>query len=249
MPQVVGGAEPFSAQGGDAAVLVLHGFTGSPYSVRPLAQAFAAAGFTVELPRLPGHGTSPDDMLSYRWDDWTAAVDAAYLELAGRSRRVVVAGLSMGGSLATWLAAEHPEVAGVVLVNPLIDVTTDAVRATWSALRDSAEPFVPGIGSDIAAEGVEEGAYPLVPVPGLLSLYQGVEDLMPRLPSLRPPVLLLSSPQDHVVEPASADHLEQHAGSAVTRVSLERSYHVATLDLDRELLEREAVAFARRVTG
>lgn len=249
MPEVVAGAEPFSAAGGPDGVLVLHGFTGSPYSMRPLAEAFAAAGFTVELPRLPGHGTSPQDMAGYRFDDWTAAVEAAYADLAARCSKVVVAGLSMGGTLALWLAAEHPEIAGAVLVNPLVDVTTEGTRAMLAGLRGTDEPFVPGIGSDIAAEGVEEGAYPLTPVAGLVSLLEGAGALMPRLPGLRPPLLLLSSPQDHVVEPASSDHLAAHAGSPVQRVLLTRSYHVATLDLDRELLEREAVAFAQRVTG
>lgn len=242
-------SEPYSAVGGADSVLVLHGFTGNPGSMRPLAEAFAAAGFTVELPRLPGHGTTPEDMARYRYDDWARAAHEAFHELAGRSQSVVVAGLSMGGTLTLQLGAEHPEIAGLVVVNPLVDATTDAVRQTREALAGVTEEFLPGIGSDIAAEGVEEGAYDRLPVQGLLSLYEGTEALMPRLTSLRPPVLLLASPQDHVVEPASADWLEQHAGSEVTRVVLERSFHVATLDLDRELLEREAVAFAQRVTA
>lgn len=249
MPEVVAGAEPYSAAGGAVGVLVLHGFTGSPFSMRPLAEAFAAAGSTVELPRLPGHGTSVEDMAGYRFDDWAAAADSAYADLAARCDRVVVAGLSMGGTLALQLAADHPQIAGAVLVNPLVDVTTEGTRGMRAGLQAAAEPFVPGIGSDIAAEGVEEGAYPLVPVAGLLSLLDGAAALMPRLPSLRPPLLLLSSPEDHVVEPASSDHLEAHAGSAVRRVLLPRSFHVATLDLDAALIEREAVAFARDVTA
>ena len=96
-------------------------------------------------------------------------------------------------------------------------MTTEGTRGMREGLQATPEPYVPGIGSDIAAEGVEEGAYPLVPVAGLLSLLDGAEALMPRLATLRPPLLLLSSPQDHVVEPASADHLAAHAGSPVRR--------------------------------
>ncbi len=144
---------------------------------------------------------------------------------------------------------EHPGIAGAVLVDPLVDVTTDVTRGMLEALRAPAEPFVPGIGSDIAAEGVEEGAYPLTPVGGLVSLLEGAAVLMPRPAGLRPPVLLLSSPQDHVVEPASSDNLEARSGGPVRRVPLPNSFHVATLDLDREVLEREAVAFVRQVTG
>src|SRR3954464_14582979 len=114
---VLPGAEPFTADGGPHGVLVLHGFTGNPQSMRGLAEAFAAAGYAVELPRLPGHGTSVDDMATTTFADWSAAVERAYDDLAGRCERVVVAGLSMGGTLAAWLAARHPEIAGLVVIN------------------------------------------------------------------------------------------------------------------------------------
>lgn len=99
------GAEPFSAAGTNGhGVLVCHGFTGNPQSMRGLATAFAAAGFTVELPLWPGHGTSIDDMLETSWDDWSVAAETAFAELSSRCTSVVVAGLSMGGTLAAWLA-------------------------------------------------------------------------------------------------------------------------------------------------
>ena len=118
---LLAGAEPFSASGGEHGVLVCHGFTGNPQSMRGLAQAFAGAGFTVELPLWPGHGTSIDDMLETRWEDWSSAAELAFSELESRCSKVVVAGLSMGGTLATWLAARHPEVAGLVAINPAIE--------------------------------------------------------------------------------------------------------------------------------
>src|SRR5262249_42976534 len=117
---VMPGAEPWSAAGGPNGVLVLHGFTGNPQSMRPLAEAFAAAGFAVDLPLLPGHGTAVEDMVPTRWADWSGAADKAYSDLAARSDKVVVAGLSMGGTLTAWLAARHPEIAGIVLVNALV---------------------------------------------------------------------------------------------------------------------------------
>src|SRR5436309_9351601 len=90
---VLPGAEPFSAPGGPHGVLVLHGFTGCPQSMRGLAEAFAGAGFAVELPRLPGHGTSLDDMLGTGWSDWSGHAEATYSDLAARCDKVVVAGL------------------------------------------------------------------------------------------------------------------------------------------------------------
>src|SRR3954451_21704612 len=117
---VIPGAEPVDVAGDDVGVLVLHGFTGNPGSIRPVAEALAADGRTVVAPRLPGHGTAVEDMVDTRWSDWSAAAEGAYADLAARSRITVVAGLSMGGTLACWLAARHPEVAGLVAVNPLV---------------------------------------------------------------------------------------------------------------------------------
>src|SRR3978361_677452 len=117
MADILAGAEPFSAAGSSrAGALVLHGFTGNTQSMQPLAHPFAGAGYTVELPLLPGHGTTVEDMARTGWADWFAAADAAYRELAGRVDKVVVAGLSMGGSLTLALALAHPEIAGIVLV-------------------------------------------------------------------------------------------------------------------------------------
>ena len=103
MSEILPGAEPMSADGGPVGVLVIHGFTGNPSSMRPLAEAFVAAGYTVEMPLLPGHGTTVEDMADTGWADWSAAVDKTYADLAGRVERVVVVGLSMGGSLTCWL--------------------------------------------------------------------------------------------------------------------------------------------------
>src|SRR4249920_1877034 len=112
------GAEPWSAAGGPAGALCLHGFTGNPSSMRGLAEAFAAAGFSVELPRLPGHGTTVEEMNETSWADWTGEVEAAYQRLAARTEKIVVAGLSMGGSLTLWTALTLPEVSGIVCINP-----------------------------------------------------------------------------------------------------------------------------------
>ena len=247
MTEILSGAEPQSVDGDRRGALVVHGFTGSPQSMRPLAEAFVAAGWTVEMPLLPGHGTSLDDMLTTSWDDWTAAAEAAYLALADRVDTVVVAGLSMGGSLSVWLAEQHPEIAALVLVNPLVDGRTEGLQAMEAALKDLPDPIIPAIGSDIAKEGVTELAYDGTPVKPLLSLLAGVRDVQDRLAEVRCPVLVMTSTEDHVVEPVSSDTLAAGVSGPVTRVTLEKSFHVATLDHDRELINERAVAFASEV--
>ena len=246
---IVPGAEPLSHAGGEVGVLVVHGFTGNPGTMRPLAEALVGAGFTVELPRLPGHGTTIDDMMTTTWADWSGAVEAAYADLAGRCRAVVVAGLSMGGTLTVWLAARHPEVAGIVCINPAVAAREPEVKEMVTLMLGAGETVSPGIGSDIADPDAHESAYEGTPLACALSLFEALDDLQPLLPAITCPVLLLTSPEDHVVEPASSDHLAASVSGPVERVSLDRSYHVATLDYDKELIAERTIAFVHKVTA
>lgn len=237
-------AEPFSAPGGADGALVIHGFTGSPQSMKPLAKAFAAAGFTVELPLLPGHGTHVTDMNATSWQDWSEAVDKAYVDLASRCDRVVVAGLSMGGTLTAWLASRHPEILGIVVVNPLIDPTAPLWGALTAAGEAAEGEYLPAVGSDIALPGVVESAYDAVPIAPLRSLNEALASLVPALPQITSPALVFVSPQDHVVDPASSQVLAVQSSGEVTLVELLNSYHVATLDYEGELINDRAVAWA-----
>jgi carboxylesterase len=244
---ILAGAEPFSAAGSDAGVLVVHGFTGTPQSMRPLAEAFAAAGFTVELPLLPGHGTVIEDMVVTGWDDWSAAAERAYQDLAARCSKVVVAGLSMGGTLAVWLTANHPEIAGLVAVNAMVDPPSADLRELLRSMLD-AGPVMPGIGSDVADPDMHELAYDGAPVQPLLSMFGALDELAGRLGDIRCPVLIFTSVNDHVVAPVSSDVLAAAVSGPIERVTLERSFHVATIDYDHVEIERRSVEFAKKVT-
>jgi carboxylesterase len=248
---VLPGAEPFSHTAADDAggVLALHGFTGSPASMRGVGEAMAAVGLHVEVPRLPGHGTAVADMLPTRWADWTAGADAAYGRLARRTDRIVLAGQSMGGTLALWAALRHPEVRGLTLVNPLTEQQPPDVRAMIGDLLADGTELVPGLGSDIAEPGITEIAYPETPLAPLISLLDdGVAPLTDRYGELAMPLLLFTSRQDHVVEPRNSEHLARTYGGDVDHRWLERSFHVATQDYDRDLIRDAAVQFARRHT-
>lgn len=240
--------DPKPGLGPDGA-LVLHGLTGSCHSVQGLADALAGAGFSVELPLLPGHGTTPDDLGCTGWEDWLGAARAAYCDLARSCRRVIVAGLSMGGSLACRLASDNLDVAGLVVVNPFIDPPAASFRRVLRQMLDEGITRADGIAGDVADPSVREEGYRELPLASLLSLCGGLDDLMGRLGSIRCPVLLMTSRADHVVPTVSSDILAEHVCGPVERVWLERSYHVATLDHDRDEVEKRAVAFALAVVG
>lgn len=246
---IIPGAEPWSYTGGGPnGVLVLHGFTGNPQSMRPLAQAFVDGGFTVEMPLLPGHGTSVEDMITTGWDDWAGAAEQAYETLAARSDKVVIAGLSMGGALTGWLGGRHPEVAGLVFVNALA-TEPPGIRELVQSMIDAGETTMDAIGSDIAKPGVTEASYDATPLAPLASMFDAAAELAESFPRITAPVLVCNSPQDHVVPITDSDYIAEHVAGPVERLTMERSYHVATLDFDAELIERAAVAFAKQVTG
>jgi carboxylesterase len=243
---VLPGAEPYSATGDARSALVLHGFTGNPQSMRGLALALADAGLTVEMPLLPGHGTVVADMVPTRWEDWSGAAEAAYIDLAARSDAVVVVGLSMGGMLAVWLAEHHPEIAALALVNPMVAPPDDDTVGFVQAMVDNGEELAPGVGSDIAKEGPVESAYAELPLRAALSLFAAARDVESALESVTCPVLLFTSTQDHVVDPKSSALLVERAKGPVEQVVLDRSFHVATLDYDKDEIETRTVEF---VTG
>jgi carboxylesterase len=228
-------------------VLLCHGFTGCPQSLRPWAEYLAERDLTVSLPLLPGHGTRWEDLQLTGWPDWYAEVDRELRALRERCTRVFVAGLSMGGALALRLAARHgAAVDGVVVVNPANKVhglSAYALPVARHLVRTTR-----GITSDIAKPGVTELGYDRVPLHAAHSLRAFFRVVDRELPEVTQPLLLLHSPQDHVVPPAdSARILSRVSSPDVTEILLEQSYHVATLDLDADRIFEESLAFIARI--
>lgn len=250
---VMPGAEPWSHTPSSTELgvgaLLLHGFTGSPSSMRGLATRLADAGLHVELPRLPGHGTAVEDMLQTDWNDWSGEAARQLERLSGRVDHVVVIGQSMGGALALWTALQNPDLAGVVCVNPVVlPQPPEVIEMLREFLEDGME-VVPGSGPDIADPDGVDVTYPGTPVRPLLSMLDhGLTPMANRLAEITAPLRLFTSRQDHVVEPVNSEQLAAHYGGPVEHTWLDRSYHVATVDFDRELIETETVDFVRRVT-
>ena len=247
---IIPGAEPWSADGRNGhGALVLHGFTGNPSSMRALAEELHDAGFAIEMPLLPGHGTKVEDMIETGWADWSTAAEAAYTALAARVEKVVIVGLSMGGTLACWLASRQPDAAGLAVINPYVEVPAESFLEILTGVLDAGFEVTPAIGSDIALPGGVENAYESAPVRPAISLFAGVRELSEQLSNIRCPTLIITSRQDHVVPPTSSDVLAAEVSGPVERVWLEKSFHVATLDYDADEIEARVVAFANEVTG
>jgi carboxylesterase len=242
------GAEPYSHDGGDTGVLLLHGFTGSPKSMKPWGEFLASHGYTVRVPRLPGHGTRWQDMNITTWQDWYAEADRSFRELAARSSQVFVMGLSMGGSLTLRLAEMKGDaIAGIVLVNPAVH-SERPDRFALPIIKHVIGSF-PGISNDIKKPGQDEGAYDRIPLKAAHSLTHLWSAVKTDIAAIDQPLLLFRSAEDHVVEASNATFILDHVSSTdKTEVVLPDSYHVATLDNDAETIVSGSIDFVRRLS-
>jgi carboxylesterase len=212
-------------------VLVMHGFTGSPRSLQELAERLVAAGYTVALPLLAGHGLTPEAMEKVRWTDWTADAERAYAWLKERTDKIFVIGLSMGGTLALWMAEHHAELSGVITVNALLRHPQEGLMRIVG--RVGLPRWLKAVGNDIKFPGVDEKAYDK-----LLASVRG------ELSSIGCPALVFSSVTDHVVPPQNQREIyDSIASSDKELIPLHHGYHVATMDYDKEIIFAGALEF------
>lgn len=229
-------------------VLVIHGYTGSPQSVSYLARGLAQAEYTVASPRLPGHGTTPADMATKTASDWIAQLNADLDWLKERCDTLFVTGLSMGGTLTLYLAAQYPDLfKGIIPINAAIFINNPAFASLAYMRGIPAE--VPGVGGDIKAPDAPDLSYPVVPTPTIKELAAIMKVTEEMLPEVTCPALVITSREDHVVPPANGEYILNRIASQEKRILwLEESYHVATLDNDKEKIVRESIAFIQAHT-
>lgn len=242
-------ARPELTGGRRVGVLLSHGFTGSPASIRPWGQHLADLGYGVSVPRLPGHGTTWQELNTCRWDDWYGEITRVFDQLCLDHDAVVVGGLSMGGSLTLRLAEDHPDrVAGVMVVNPA--VATKRLDVKLLPVLKHLVPSFPAIAGDIKKPGISEHAYDKTPLKAIHSFMQTWPTIIADLAKVTSPLIYFRSTEDHVVDGLSQPIiLDGISSTDVTEVALPESYHVATLDNDAPTIFADSATFVARVTA
>ncbi|MEX2204020.1 MAG: alpha/beta fold hydrolase [Actinomycetota bacterium] len=242
-PPVRPGAEAFSLGEGPVGVLMVHGFTGSPASTRPIGAWLASQGIAVEGVRLPGHGTSIDDLRNRRWIEWVDEAGRGLDALRACCRTVVAFGQSMGGAVVLRLVASRPgDVEGIALANPYVfDARHLVIPVGRLFLRE-----VGGVANDIAKPGQDENADERMPVPAVAEMAAMLRHVRRELGSIRIPAVIFVSGADHVLPKGSARKVYERLGSEPKElVPCPRSYHVVTLDHDAPLVGERVLALAR----
>jgi len=251
---IVRGAEPFELGNGGPGVLLVHGYTGTPFEMRPLGEVLAAAGFRVRGIRLPGHGTTPRDLARQTWADWHGAVESASAALATKTGGpVFLVGFSLGALLGLSLAHARPErvVAQAALSAPL----KPAAHIRWSARLFRYSPLrpllrLPRKRRDDEALGdlrLQNPSYDVVPMSGIVELVRRLPAIAAALPAIRVPTLVAHGAKDPTAEPAGGRAVYERLGATDKEwLLLERSLHVITLDTERGMLATAVTRFFDR---
>ncbi len=231
-----------------ATVLLIHGFTGSPWEVRPLGEALAARGFHVCAIRLPGHGVAPEAMAWVTWREWEQAAEDALEKLKGHSR-LFIGGLSMGALLAMLLAARHPDrVNGLALMAPVWKLRPlDGRllrRLRWLPIAQWTGLWIEKKTTDIEDDAARADApiiprYPLARLYDLFTIQDHAREVVPRVQC---PVLVAAAEHDHIVDFQSVEQLVAQLPRA-RLLTLRRGFHILPRDNDRALLANEVAGF------
>lgn len=239
------GAEPFGFDGGEAGVLLIHGYTGSPQGLREWGEYLASEGFTVLCPRLPGHATTLQDLAGSTSKQWVEEAEMALRGLRERCSTIFIGALSFGATIGLDLAARYPDtIHGMALVNA--SVYNDDPRVKLAPVLGKMNLFLKGLGNDVADPGQTELCYPKISTKATKQVLDLMAHVHANLDAVRCPLLLFVSQHDHVVPPGNTRRVYERVASTEKEiVTLPRSYHVATLDYDRRTIFEQSAQFFR----
>jgi len=211
--------------------------------MRPWAHFLNQAGFTVRVPRIPGHGTNWQDLNKVRWQSWPQRASEDLAALQRDCDQVFIFGLSMGGANTLHLAALNGrEIAGIVLVNPLIHIS-DPTIVLIDVIKHL-QPKRASVGDDIKKPGVTEWGYDALPLKGVAQLHRFLKKTRAMLPMVTSPTLLFHSVDDHVLPVSNTEIIMAEIGTREKeRIELTNSYHVATLDYDDTTIFENSLRF------
>lgn len=231
--------------------LLVHGFNGEPAELRELAGVLHGAGYATRRLLLPGHGASVYDFAAHGWDDWFAATKRATEQALTRYEQVFVIGHSLGAALSLAVAAVEPEVAGVVALCPPVRLDNRLERLVGHL--HGVVGAIPTWTEDVrdrraARQLYRRNVYPWTPLVAVESLFQALPEVRALLPEVRCPSLVMRALHDHVVP--ARDGLEAYeliGAEDKTLVTLERSYHAVTKDVERRLVFAHTLNFCQHV--
>jgi carboxylesterase len=229
-------------------IVLVHGFTGSPASMRPWGEFLSSKGYTVRVPLLAGHGTKAEDLNSVKWQEWPSKVKYELDELKKTCDSVFLVGFSMGGgTVLNVAAANNDALTGIILVNPWIHLKGMSVELAFLISRFYT--MRTSVGDDIKRPGITEWGYDQTPTRGVYQALKMLRITRKNLGAITVPVQLFHSVEDHTLPVSNTEIILSEIGSDTkSRIELVNSYHVAPLDYDQELIFQNSLTFIEGLT-
>jgi carboxylesterase len=243
--KILEGAEGFAFGEGRTGALLVHGFTGSPQSMRPLGEYLGKHGVSVVGLRLPGHGTTWQDLNTRRAEEWVEVLEAEFSKMEETHDEVFIVGLSFGVALMMEFAARNPgRAAGLVSLAGFL--YTPDPRAKLVPIMCRVLKSMPGVANDICDPDSKELAYDRLPLRAADAMFRFCNKARSDLPKVVDPVLVIHSPNDHTAVKANAEMIHDNISSTDKElVWAEKSYHVITLDHDRDMVFERTLKFIK----
>ena len=238
--------ESFLWEAGSAGVFLSHGYTATTAEVRLFAKKLHEKGYTVAGPLLAGHGTQPADLNRVRWQDWVESGEKVFEKLKSRCEHVILGGESMGGLVALYLAGRHPEVRGVMLYAPAIQLTMSKADRIKLYLGSLFMPFV--MRETMDASDKWQGYHPELPTKGIIQLLKFQEAVKAVLPNVTQPILVFQGRKDTTVAAQAGDIILHGVRSTVKEHHwMEGSAHPILIENELDEVAKRSLNFMERV--
>jgi carboxylesterase len=234
----------FYYPGNNTGFLLLHGFTATTAEVRPMAERLKEQGFTISAPLLPGHDTHPDGLNKVHWQDWVQTVRQAYLELRKSCDQIWLGGESMGALLCLLTAVEFPEVAGLLLFAPALELKIKGSKAAYF-LQYFKKYFDKGSSKD----NLEWKGYNVFPLKGFVQLMKLQKQVRKQLDKVTQPTLVFISKADKRVSVKTGETIINSISSNKKQlIVLEDSPHTMLLGHNKEQIIDKAIEFVQNAS-
>lgn len=240
--------EPFFFEGTNGkAILLVHGWTATPYELRRLGRYLNEFGYTVSAPLLRGHGSVPKELEKVNWTDWLIDMERELEILKNKCSKIFIGGTSIGSDLSLILAKNHQEISGLVLMATPYKLKFEPLVLFFAKILGKIHPYwrkhyPPTFGAYNTITRLI--SYQTYPIKSAIEIFQLVKETREVITDIKKPCFLIQSASDHIIDRKSLEEIYNKIGSEIKKKKyIKRAYHTFISDIKNEDVFEEILAF------